>query len=1401
MCMLLARLTSWRFCNLGILIALTSLCTQSAAQQRGDFWLNPDYIVQQWTTQDGLPTHSIRTVLQSRDGYLWVATNDGLARFDGDQFTIFNVANTPVLPSNQILGLFEDLDGGLWIETNETSLIRYHQGQFKRFYLPGNRDATHSTFHLTRQRLWLTLDGGLFFFDEDQFHQYRPDLISGRATGVAEDVSGNLWVSLVNEGVYLFEKNQDEDEPAKLIASVDQLPVQQFGNLIADPDGGVWVAVARGAYHLTFDGVGSSVVSNTAVDDERTLLHIGEGKGLWCPGNTNAPFKGPRCELITPLQQATVRSINSAVGFPSTLKRNIDGSLWYGDDTSFYLDQELVYRGLRGGNTAGFFVDERGGFWVKNRFSGLLRIQKAPLQTIANDFESSDVYPILEDRAGRVWMISSGRLLYYDQSMRPHLVDEVWLYGSLYEERRGTLWVSSTEAMCQIEQDSCVEELGRNRFHVMYEDRQGRYWAGGTRLFVRQKVNGLDTWTLLLGSMEKPGDRHIRDILELRDGTLLFATRGNGLLRFIEEEDLDEDSFESLTKDTGLPTNNIRDLYEDEEGYVWIATTDRGLCRLTFDDRKTLADAALACINSRSGLYWDGLHRILEDDYGRFWFNTNNGIFWVERSALQAFFEGKRSSVHSVNYTETHGMAHREGNGGWQPAGIKASDGRLWFPTRHGVVIVNPADIPRPEPPPAIIESVTLGDTTHVVWDDIEPGKEKDIAFQYAAIEFDRPEGVRFQFFLDGYDEDWRNGGTQRQIAYTNLAPGEYTFSVRAGVGNQWGTPATLSFVREPFFWETRWIFGLVVFFFSIVGPTIYWYRVRQLRKRETALEQVVAERTAELKQANELKSRFLANISHEFRTPLTLTFGPLDDLLQGRFKVEEAARPYLENARRNGSKILRLINQLLDLSKLDAGALLLRVKQYDLAQHIRQITALFESLAETREIDFVIQIPDEPFYHVYDADKLEKVVINLLSNAFKFTPKGGKVSIALDQKEDDVAEIKIADTGVGISKEHLPHLFDRFYQVESDTKRSYEGTGIGLALVKELVELHEGTIEVKSTAGFGTSFLVQIPSGESTDMIAETNELSAEPDVLEYGEFNLEPEAIKQLPTSDQSATDTHQSHILVIEDNPDMRTYIRGHLDESYTIIEAENGRIGVEKAIEMVPDLILSDVMMPEMDGLEACAAIKADERTSHIPVILLTARAQVEHRIAGFESGADAYLPKPFNARELLVRVRTLIEDRRKLRERFVAWSQEPKTESVEESVARNDQVEQVKAETQVPPSDAPVPVPLPPREVAFLKKVEALIDEHLGNSQFGLDQMAEALMMSRRQLQRKMRALTNEGPTAMLRQKRLAKAAALLKTDDMTIKEVCFAVGFQSKSSFARAFREVYGLSPSEYREQ
>ncbi|MEM9996377.1 MAG: ATP-binding protein, partial [Bacteroidota bacterium] len=571
-------------------------------------------------------------------------------------------------------------------------------------------------------------------------------------------------------------------------------------------------------------------------------------------------------------------------------------------------------------------------------------------------------------------------------------------------------------------------------------------------------------------------------------------------------------------------------------------------------------------------------------------------------------------------------------------------------------------------------------------------------------------------------------------------------------------------------------------------------------------------EKAGELERANALKSRFLANISHEFRTPLTLTFGPLDDLLDGRFQVEEAARPHLERARRNGGRLLRLINQLLDLSKLDAGALLLRPAHGDLAGHLRQIATLFESVAQRRQITFTVEGVEQPRAFVYDADKIEKVVVNLLSNAFKFTQPGGTIVLRLAEENGGV-RIDLADSGPGIPPEHLPFLFDRFYQAESGTTRAQEGTGIGLALAQDLVELHGGTIAVESTEGVGTTFSVSLPDSIALPEIearATSNVEEVRPPVgsdgsdAEASAWLVEEAAYSadQASASSPAATpgeaspseqreEEDQTLVLVAEDNPDMRAYIRSHLDDAFTVIEAENGRVGVERALELVPDLVLSDVMMPELDGLDLTAALKADARTSHVPVVLLTARADVADRIAGYEAGADAYLPKPFSAAELRVRVRTLIAERRRLQARFsAAAGLSPETPPY-----------QLDVDAMGKPQEGPELPPLPAREVAFLSEVDAVVADRLADPEFGVDALAEALAMSPRQVLRKLKALTGETTARLIRRRRMEYAATALASGADSVKTVAFEAGFTNDSAFTRAFGQYFGVTPSVYAER
>lgn len=1375
----MTHLSSFRYAGLTLLL-VTQFVLPTHAQKVPEYHINSDYTVRHWSVLDGLPSNAIEVLIQTSDGYLWLGTNDGLARFDGHSFQNFNVINTPELGSNRITRLQEAPAGHLWIADESGGLSLLYNNTFIRLPVNTGGPTSNSFVYAEEDTVWVESKDGLWRYVSGKLERYRPDLFDSEVTAVQRDGEGRLWVGTLRDGLYCL-------SGTRVIWHFEEAVIL---DLLLDTRDRIWVDA--GGRILRVDEGQLEVVHDQGEFGMEYMDHLGniwinaDQEGWW----RHAPSDERMLIPLPPILTVADRLVEGMQGVQwrhgSTGTRGVEENMLFRNDTFVFGIEDYISTTL---------PDRQGNVWIGAWRNGLYQIQPALIHTYGEEvgIPYKSIYPVLEDRTGNIWLGTFGRglvrldTLGSSHAFLPEETGAPEIVRSLYEDHAGTIWAGGYGFTCWIEEDQCRSDLLPDIVNVdalvMYEDVRRRFWIGGNKgLVVREQVGTVQSWRQT--SIKSP----VRVILETSTGDLLFGTNGDGLFRYTAS-----DSFEVFIDDNDLPSNRITDLYEDHTGAIWIAFESHGLCRLTpsveSEQQDSLFEDNLHCLDSSNGLYQSGLHRIIEDDFGRFWFGTKHGIFWVEIELLNAFLDGDLSSVPSVSYTEVDGMRRREVNGGMQPAGTKARDGRLWFPTEDGVVVIDPANVSVLNAPAVQLEEIQVdGDVRFPETDMQLAAAERDISFHYSANEFQRADDVRFQYYLENYDTSWHDGGKIRQASYTNLPPGTYTFHVRAGLGGEWSKPASIQIKRSPYFWQTIWFYGLTSILSVFVGYAFYAMRVRGLKMHEIELEGLVAERTTELREANEIKSRFLANISHEFRTPLTLTFGPLDDALSGRFNTFNEARPYFESARRNGSRLLRLINQLLDLSKLDAGAHLLQTHRFDLAQHLYQIAALFESFAETKGVSFSLKISETPVLFVYDADKLEKVIINLLSNAFKFTSSGEKVSLMLEEMTEGIS-IVIADTGRGIPEKDLPLLFNRFFQVDDSATRIHEGTGIGLALAKELIELHEGQIEVESTEGFGARFIIQLPTSEPQTPNPQTLKPSSDPTFIETTLQDLGiPTQIPQYLTPPNPNTpklqhpNTPLPLLLVIEDNPDMRMYIRGHLGHTFTVLEAENGREGLAQAFESIPDLILSDVMMPEMDGLEVCAAIKADERTSHIPVVLLTARAQVEHRIAGYESGADAYLPKPFNAQELQVRVRTLIEERRRIRESFAA------------SADYN---------SPVPESDNGVikeePV-LPPQEAAFLKKMEAIIKEQLGNSQFGLDQMAEEAMMSRRQLQRKMQALTNEGPTVMLRRMRLSRAAELLKSNNISVKEVCFEVGFKSKSSFARTFRETYGMSPSEYQQ-
>ena len=642
--------------------------------------------------------------------------------------------------------------------------------------------------------------------------------------------------------------------------------------------------------------------------------------------------------------------------------------------------------------------------------------------------------------------------------------------------------------------------------------------------------------------------------------------------------------------------------------------------------------------------------------------------------------------------------------------------------------------------------------------------------------------------------KNWIELGKSRELTITNLDPGEYTLRVKGsddnGLWNQEG--ASLHILITPPWWETNLAYLAYILIFLGLAYTVFnFFRKRLMLQNQLKLEKAEAERVKEL---DAFKSKFYTNITHEFRTPLTVILGMAQQIKE---KPKKYLKEGLQLIERNGKNLLTQINQILDLSKLETKSFQFNYVQNDIVTFLRYTTEAFQSYANGQNLSLRFFSPIEELKMAYDPDYLQKIMQNLISNALKHTPSDGEIKVYLNQSNDHI-EIKVKDTGVGISEKDLPHIFDRFYQVESS--ESSGGTGIGLAYVKELVRIMNGEISAESAVGKGTSFLVQLPimSNETVKNVKDFENLShlttSKSPVL-GGNLELPPKLNPQKNGKHEkeklgdnsklspnreaknSSLITHHSSLpklLLIEDNPDVVTYLKTCLDDQYQIDIAYNGRIGIEKALETIPDIIISDVMMPEIGGYEVCDTLKNDERTSHIPIIMLTAKADLDSKIAGLKRGADAYLSKPFDKEELLIRLKGMVEKQKNITAYFTKKFQN---------------------------GEAPLTVHHPPStdlqiENEFIQKVRKIVEAHYSDEHFALPNLCQKIGMSRSQLFRKMKALINESPSAFIRNYRLNKAKELLENSDLNVSEVAWEVGFKDVAHFSKAFLEKFGVSPS-----
>ncbi len=775
---------------------------------------------------------------------------------------------------------------------------------------------------------------------------------------------------------------------------------------------------------------------------------------------------------------------------------------------------------------------------------------------------------------------------------------------------------------------------------------------------------------------------------------------------------------------------------------------------------------------SQYGLPAGDVYRILEDDSGNLWLFTYKDL---------VKFNPENKSVR--HYDKDDGLDI----GGIVYGVCKGKSGEMFCGGNDYIVSFFPDSLKdNPHPPEIVLTNFTLDNKAVRIGTDSPLSKsiteiatihlnyaQNVLSFDFAALDYTAPEKIQYAYKLEGLDRDWVYCGNQHSAFYTNLDPGKYTFQVKGtnsdGVWNEDG--AFVKLVIHPPWWQTK--VAYVFYICSFICILIVTWR---LQLRRIHLRNDLKMRTFEsekLKEVDHLKSRFFANISHEFRTPITLILGPLDKLLQNA--TDKETKSDLNIMRRNAKRLLRLINHLLDLSKFEAGKMQLQTRHENIVPLINRFVQSFESQAKLKEIEFVFS-SDPPIIWLYiDIDKLENIIYNLVSNALKFTPAGGRITIAIKQKEptekytNGYVDIRVSDTGAGLQPDHLDKIFDRFYQVDESSTREHEGSGIGLALTKELVQLHQGDIFVESKPGKGATFTVRLPMGRDhlTDKeIIAVSQGKVKDTVFEIDKMSApfeEDTAPKKLPHNKKAPI------LLIVEDNHDLRDYMSDILSSDYRVKEAPDGEAGLQLALKLVPDLIISDVMMPRLNGIEFCKRLKTDERTSHIPVVLLTARAGLESKLEGLETGADDYIVKPFNTQELQLRVKNLLESRRKLRQRF----SKKISMSVEDMAITS-------------------------ADERFMKRLLDILHKHLSESDYSVAQLAHEIGLSRVQLHRKLHALTDHSTSDFIRNVRLQRAAELLQHQFGNIAEITYKVGFNHPSYFSKCFREQFGELPHEY---
>ncbi len=1360
---------------------LLSLCACIGNGQ--DSGLQPTAIEDRLTfhlldVESGLSHNVVNSIEQDSLGFIWIATIEGLNRYDGNQFTKHKKdieSPNSGLINNHVEQVKLDHLGKLLLATDDG--LNFYNPKYEKFEVldQDNEISGHAVSCIAVGPNKELIIGavrhhwGVRFIDKDgelKSFKHEPSNVSSLSSNEISSMvmqgDSVLWVATTDRGLNKL------DYATKTITRIPYgknsgTPSSNTNALYTDSNGNVWVGSTEGLQVITTKGdtlvlKASSFPSKGLSDNDVLSFEEDNENQMWIGtrnGGLNilemAPFLSKKSDFLVKwfLPKGDGSSVfNRTV---SSIKMDKDGNMWLGTATGLNFVNpkgepiKLIQKNIDNPNALahnriGAFAEQKDGkVWIGTDGGGL---------------------NLFDPKTGKFWH-------YAHHPDKPHSLSNNYII-SLLEDKNNSVWIGTYRGglnKMNPETGHCKHYLQGgiaqgSDVRKIFEDNTGQIWVGTNRGGLFKYIEEKDQFEYI----QSLGKIDIRDIRNGGDNSLWIASFGDGIINY--EPGIDKIVFYNMANIKGMPSNVIFSILPLQNGDILAGTRYGGLIRLAPDTNTILN------FTESDGLSNNTVSSIVMENEKNIWLGTFKGI---------SYYNTQTHEIENLN--TLNNIQRSEFNIG---AVLKSRTGYLYFGGNKGLNVFKPDALLRTHQTyPIVFENFEVfNKTVPITPDSDDVILEKSISYQdhitlthdqsmfsinFAALKYPEAKNINYSYRLDDYHDQWVDTKSIGTANLSNIPPGDYTLKVKAKIGSGKEVYEQLLVTITPPFWKTGPAYILyLILIMSIILAIMKYYSDRVKLKNSLLFEKKQRQLEHDI---NEERFRFFTSFSHELKTPLTLILAPVEDLM-----LELRSKKHLNSIRliqKNAKYLFQSINKLLEFRKSEVGLSELTIGKHNLTSYLEQLIQNYQPLARKRHISLTLSLPEEDLMAWFDLEKLQIIVTNLLTNAFKHCEEKGRIQISLAHDEEHF-RIKVQDSGTGINLGDLSHIFEWYYQSGTSTKK--KGAGIGLALSKSFAELHMGEITVESQLGHGALFTLCIPRNKSLFSNTSSNKIVApHQEKKEMSALNTWEPSSGQLPTEKKLANiHLHEDRevILLIDDNSDILQYLEGLLEDHYDLLYAENGQEGLDKAFQYIPDLIISDIMMPKKNGIDLCATLKEQMSTTHIPIILLSAKDSQESIKTGFEEGADDYIVKPFNGQILRARIRNLLDSRKQLQKYFI--NQEETLQGLSKQQSK-----------------------LLDREKEFLKKLELVILEHLNQGKTNVEAIAQGMGMSRTSLFRKIKAITGHNINEYVRMAKIKKAAYLIKEEKFTISQAAFEVGFSSAKYFRKLFKEQYGTLPSE----